>query len=34
MALGGRCRYMVTGSAPISGDVINFLKIAMCCPFL
>lgn len=31
-AVGGRVRFMVTGSAPISKDVINFLKIAFCCP--
>ncbi|CAK80910.1 unnamed protein product (macronuclear) [Paramecium tetraurelia] len=31
---GGRCRLMVTGSAPIQQDVIDFLKIAACCPIL
>ncbi|CAD8174947.1 unnamed protein product [Paramecium pentaurelia] len=31
---GGRCRLMVTGSAPIQQDVIDFLKISACCPFL
>jgi len=25
---------MITGSAPISGEVINFMRIAMCCPFI
>jgi len=25
---------MVTGSAPISIDVINFLKVCFCCPIL
>lgn len=24
---------MISGSAPISNDVINFLKITMACPF-
>lgn len=31
--LGGRCRGMISGSAPISKDVVNFMKITMCCPF-
>lgn len=31
-ALGGRVRFMMTGSAPISKEVLNFLKIAFCCP--
>lgn len=29
--LGGRVRTMITGSAPISKEVLNFLKIAFCC---
>jgi len=29
--LGGRIRTMITGSAPISKEVMNFLKIAFCC---
>jgi len=31
---GGRVKYMVTGSAPIAGNVIDFLKIAACCPII
>mmetsp|Transcript_33475 Transcript_33475/g.51401 ORF Transcript_33475/g.51401 Transcript_33475/m.51401 type:complete len:295 (+) Transcript_33475:726-1610(+) len=30
--IGGRVRLMLTGSAPISGDVINFLKVCFCAP--
>lgn len=33
-AFGGRVRLMVTGSAPLSGDVINFLKVVVCCPMI
>jgi long-chain acyl-CoA synthetase len=29
--LGGRVRVMITGSAPISKEVLEFLKIAFCC---
>lgn len=25
---------MITGSAPISGAILDFMKIAMCCPFI
>ena len=32
--LGGRIRFMATGSAPISPDVLNFLKVAFCCPIV
>lgn len=31
-AVGGNVRQMLTGSAPISKEVANFLKIAFCCP--
>lgn len=32
--LGGNVRLMATGSAPIAPEVINFLKVAFCCPIL
>jgi long-chain acyl-CoA synthetase len=34
MALGGRCRFMLCGGAPILPEVHNFMKIAMCCPLV
>jgi long-chain acyl-CoA synthetase len=32
--LGGRVRMLVTGSAPISPDILEFLKICFCAPIL
>ncbi|KAG0165324.1 hypothetical protein DFQ28_000215 [Apophysomyces sp. BC1034] len=31
MALGGRMRSMLTGSAPIGKDIMQFLRVALCC---
>jgi long-chain acyl-CoA synthetase len=33
-AFGGRMRIMITGSAPISKDILDFLKISACCPII
>ena len=33
-ALGGQMETMICGSAPINKDVLDFLKIAMCCNIL
>jgi long-chain acyl-CoA synthetase len=32
--LGGKVRYMITGSAPIDPNVLEMLKIAFCCPVI
>ena len=32
--LGGRVRKCVTASAPISKDILDFMKIAFCCPVI
>ena len=31
---GGRVRFMVTASAPISGEILDFIKIVACCPVI
>jgi len=32
--MGGKVRLMVSGSAPISSDVLNFLKVCFCSPII
>lgn len=32
--LGGNVKLMLTGSAPIEGNMLNFLKVAFCCPIV
>jgi long-chain acyl-CoA synthetase len=32
--LGGNIRKLITGSAPIQRDILDFLKIAFCVPIL
>ena len=32
--MGGKVTRMITGSAPISEDVIKFLKVVFCCPVI
>ena len=33
-ALGGRCRLMVSGSAPLLPEVQKFLKVVLCAPLV
>jgi len=33
-SFGGRIRFMITGSAPISTTLMDFLKITFCCPII
>ena len=32
--LGGRVRFMLTGAAPVSKEVLLFLKSSFCCPIV
>jgi long-chain acyl-CoA synthetase len=34
MVLGGKVRFMITGSAPINGEVLSFLKACFGCPII
>lgn len=31
---GGRCRFLVTSSAPISREVFDFMRVIACCPMV
>lgn len=33
-AFGGRVRFMVSASAPISNEILDFLKVVVCCPIV
>lgn len=33
-AFGGRVRFMVSASAPISAEILDFLKVVVCCPIV
>ncbi|KAF9963844.1 hypothetical protein BGZ65_010047 [Modicella reniformis] len=33
-AIGGNVRFILTASAPISGDILGFLRVAFCCDVL
>ncbi len=33
-ALGGRCRLMISGSAPLLPEVQHFLKVVLCAPLV
>lgn len=32
--LGGKVRLIASGSAPISLDIVNFLKVCLSCPIV
>lgn len=32
--IGGKCHTMIIGAAPVSAEILNFMRIALCCTIL